>query len=102
MIVSVLILVLFVAATMKNYLLRSEIVCVWVLWLVAAVAPAEDRLPKQIEEHLAQPHFKTAQWGFLFVDLKTAEVVMERNSEKLFVPASTTKLYSTAAALDAL
>ena len=102
MIVSVLILVLFVAATMKNYLLRSEIVCVWVLWLVAAATPAEDRLPKQIEEHLAQPHFKTAQWGFLFVDLKTAEVVMERNSEKLFVPASTTKLYSTAAALDAL
>jgi D-alanyl-D-alanine carboxypeptidase/D-alanyl-D-alanine-endopeptidase (penicillin-binding protein 4) len=63
---------------------------------------AEDKLSKRIEEHLAQPHFKTAHWGFLFVDLKTGEVVLERDSQKLFVPASTTKLFSTAAALDAL
>src|SRR5881227_2284023 len=67
-----------------------------------AAGRAEDKLAKRVEEHLAQPHFKTAHWGFLFVDLKTGEVVLERNSEKLFVPASTTKLFSTAAALDAL
>src|SRR5262245_41420733 len=65
-------------------------------------ARSEDKLSKRIEEHLAQPHFKTAHWGFLFVDLKSGEVVLERNSEKLFVPASTTKIFSTAAALDAL
>src|SRR5437762_8197601 len=69
---------------------------------VAVGVRAEDKLSKRVEEHLAQPHFKTAPWGFLFVDLKTGEVVLERNSEKLFVPASTTKLFSTAAALDAL
>src|SRR5436189_252725 len=69
---------------------------------LAFAAPADDKLSKRIEEHLAQPHFKTAHWGFLFVDLKTGEVVLERNSEKLFIPASTTKLFSTAAALDAL
>jgi D-alanyl-D-alanine carboxypeptidase/D-alanyl-D-alanine-endopeptidase (penicillin-binding protein 4) len=63
---------------------------------------AEDKLAKRVDEHLALPHFKTAHWGFLFVDLTTGEVVLERNSEKLFVPASTTKLFSTAAALDAL
>ena len=66
-----------------------------------AATRAEDKLSKRIEEHLAQPHFKTAHWGFLFVDLKSGEVVLERSSEKLFVPASTTKLFSTAAALDA-
>jgi len=65
-------------------------------------SPANDKLSQRIDEHLAQAHFKTAHWGFLFVDLKTGEVVIERNSEKLFVPASTTKLFSTAAALDAL
>jgi D-alanyl-D-alanine carboxypeptidase len=63
---------------------------------------AEDNLAKRVEEHLALPHFKTAHWGMQFVDLKSGEVVLERNSEKLFVPASTTKLFSTAAALDAL
>src|SRR6267142_3265166 len=63
---------------------------------------AEDKLATRIDDFLAQPHFKTAHWGYLFVDLTTGEVVLERNTEKLFVPASTTKLFSTAAALDAL
>jgi D-alanyl-D-alanine carboxypeptidase/D-alanyl-D-alanine-endopeptidase (penicillin-binding protein 4) len=63
---------------------------------------AEDGLTKKVAELLAEPHFKTAHWGYLFVDLKTGEVVLERDPEKLFVPASTTKLFSTAAALDTL
>jgi len=63
---------------------------------------AEDKLATRIDDFLAQPHFKTAHWGYLFVDLTTGEVVLERNTEKLFVPASTTKLFSKAAALDAL
>src|SRR4051794_11617037 len=67
-----------------------------------AGATAEDKLIKRVDELLAEPHFKTAHWGMLFVDLKTGEVLLDRESQKLFVPASTTKLYSTAAALDAL
>src|SRR5262245_42682569 len=63
---------------------------------------AQDNLAKRLDEFLAQPHFNTAHFGWLFVDLKTGEVVLERSSDKLFVPASTTKLFSTAAALDAL
>jgi D-alanyl-D-alanine carboxypeptidase/D-alanyl-D-alanine-endopeptidase (penicillin-binding protein 4) len=82
-------------------LFRYSLSAVFLLLFVAA-ASAEDKLAQRIEEHLAQPHFKTAHWGFLFVDLTTGEVVVERDSAKLFVPASTTKLYSTAAALDAL
>src|SRR5262245_9417049 len=69
---------------------------------VAAQAEAEDKLARRVEELIAEPHFKTAHWGWLFVDLASGEVVMERDSEKLFIPASTTKLFSTAAALDAL
>src|SRR5438128_1328538 len=56
---------------------------------------AADSLTKKLDDLLAQPHFKTAHWGFLFVDLKTGEVVLEKNSDKLFAPASTTKLFST-------
>src|SRR5437762_9894173 len=88
-----------------RFTILNRIAVAGCLALLAALpigAAAEDQLSKRVEEHLAQPHFKTAHWGFLFVDLKTGEVVLERNSEKLFVPASTTKLFSTAAALDAL
>jgi D-alanyl-D-alanine carboxypeptidase/D-alanyl-D-alanine-endopeptidase (penicillin-binding protein 4) len=67
-----------------------------------AQSVAEDKLVKRVDELIAEPHFKTAHWGMLFVDLKTGEVLLDRESQKLFVPASTTKLYSTAAALDAL
>src|SRR6476646_3835101 len=81
--------------------LRLGLTAITVLALPLNVS-AEDKLSKRLEKHLSQPHFKTAHWGFLFVDLKTGEVVLERDSQKLFVPASTTKLFSTAAALDAL
>ena len=73
-----------------------------VLLLLGGLLAGEDKLASRVEEFLAQPHFKTAHWGYLFVDLTSGEVVLERNPEKLFVPASTTKLFSTAAALDAL
>jgi len=59
-------------------------------------------LLRKVAGLLAEPHFQTAHFGYLFVDLETGEVVLERDPEKLFVPASTTKLFSTAAALDAL
>lgn len=67
-----------------------------------AFSSADDKLAHRIDDHFAQPHFKTAHIGYRFVDLKTGEVVIERDSQKLFAPASTTKLFSTAAALDAL
>lgn len=80
----------------------SKVLAGLVLLAVGGLLAAEDKLASRVEEFLAQPHFKTAHWGYLFVDLTTGEVALERNAEKLFVPASTTKLYSTAAALDAL
>lgn len=61
-----------------------------------------DKLDERIEAFLAQPMFQQAHWGLLFVDLETGEVVLQRSEQKLFAPASVTKLFSTAAALDAL
>lgn len=60
---------------------------------------AADKLKEQVEAQLALPHFKHAHWGLLFVDLATGEKVYEHNADQLFAPASTTKLYSVAAAL---
>src|SRR5262245_21712979 len=86
---------------LKHDLPRLHLVVALIV-LTDTAGRAEDLLPAKIDAFLAQPHFKTAHWGLLFVDLKTGEVVLERNGDKLFAPASTTKLYSTAAALDAL
>jgi D-alanyl-D-alanine carboxypeptidase/D-alanyl-D-alanine-endopeptidase (penicillin-binding protein 4) len=89
---------------MKIQLVRfgNPIVSAALIVFVVAVSSAADKLGHRIDEHFAQPHFKTAHIGYRFVDLKTGELVIERDSEKLFAPASTTKLFSTAAALDAL
>ena len=69
-------------------------------WCVPA--GAEDALTRRIGELTGQPRFQHAHWGILFVDLKTGEVLHEHNGDKLFAPASTTKLYSVATALDDL
>jgi D-alanyl-D-alanine carboxypeptidase/D-alanyl-D-alanine-endopeptidase (penicillin-binding protein 4) len=61
-----------------------------------------ERLQSQIAEIIQAPEFKQAHWGILVVDLAGGETVYELNADRLFAPASVTKLYSTAAALDAL
>ena len=43
-----------------------------------------------------------AHWGMLVVDLATGRPVFERNPDQLFCPASVTKLFTTAAALNEL
>jgi serine-type D-Ala-D-Ala carboxypeptidase/endopeptidase (penicillin-binding protein 4) len=59
-------------------------------------------LAGKIEELMRRPEYKQARWGILIVDSKTGDKVYEHQADQLFVPASTTKLYSCAAALMAL
>lgn len=73
-----------------------------VLWAGCSAAAANDGLAEKIHAEIAQPHYRHAHWGLLFVDLKSGETVYSHNPDKLFAPASVTKLFSTAAALDAL
>ena len=54
---------------------------------------------RRIEGVLATPGFQLGHWGILVVDRKTGQTVYERNADLLFLPASVTKLFSTAAAL---
>jgi D-alanyl-D-alanine carboxypeptidase/D-alanyl-D-alanine-endopeptidase (penicillin-binding protein 4) len=63
--------------------------------------PAEEPLAKRIEAVTRGPDYKQAHWGLLVADAETGTVVYEQNSDRLFTPASTTKLYTTAAALAA-
>ncbi|MEM6326085.1 MAG: D-alanyl-D-alanine carboxypeptidase/D-alanyl-D-alanine-endopeptidase [Bacteroidota bacterium] len=59
-----------------------------------------DRLRALVEEIVADPDLPTAFWGIHIADLTTGEVVLARNEDKLFLPASAMKLLTTATALD--
>ncbi|MBS0264667.1 MAG: D-alanyl-D-alanine carboxypeptidase/D-alanyl-D-alanine-endopeptidase [Planctomycetes bacterium] len=63
---------------------------------------AGDPLNPEISRVIESGDFKTAQWGILVVDLASGQTVFELNADRLFAPASVTKLFSTAAALDTL
>jgi len=61
---------------------------------VAATAQAQtpDSLDARIQKVVARPEFAHSNFGIEFYDLETGKVIYALNAEKLFVPASTTKL----------
>ncbi len=61
------------------------------------LSEVEDAIDKLIEQ--TAPH---AHVGICVTSLKTGEIIMQRNADKLFVPASNTKLFTAAAALSLL
>jgi D-alanyl-D-alanine carboxypeptidase/D-alanyl-D-alanine-endopeptidase (penicillin-binding protein 4) len=63
---------------------------------------AADDLAERIDAVINGPHYQQARWGVLVVDAETGKTVYARDPDRLFIPASTTKLYSCAAALVAL
>lgn len=70
---------------------------------LAAQQPAEPPpIPAVIEGILAQPAAERTLWGILVRDLESGDTVYARNQDKLFLPASNAKLFSTALALSRL
>ena len=82
--------------------LRSLILC---LLVGAALDAPGQEIPQRsevgsvIDELLARPAAQRTLWGVLVRDLETGETVYTRNKDKLFIPASNAKLFSTALAL---
>lgn len=64
--------------------------------------PAAASLATRIDAYVAQVRFRHARWGIEVVDLASGRTVYAHNAEKLFVPASNTKLYTAALALSEL
>ena len=67
-------------------------------------SPAAARKPpvplkKQIESVLAEPELARGFWGIEIASEKSGKVIFSFNADKLFTPASNTKLFTTAAAL---
>lgn len=84
-----------------NYLL-------WTACLLAAILPtlpflqaSEKGIPEEMQKIMNQAKYDHSIWGIYVKDLETDEVLFDLNSEKLFSPASTTKLFSVAALLNA-
>src|SRR5262249_43070703 len=82
---------------MRRFLLPIALVIAGPFFVSAA-----DPLAQRIEEIITRPDYKHARWGLLVLDAKTGEVIYERNPDQMFIPASTTKIYTCAAALAAL
>ena len=68
-----------------------------------AAEKTKDKLPKsareRIERILNQPDIARGFWGIEAVSLSTGKTLFTYNGDKLFTPASNTKLFTTAAAL---
>ena len=58
----------------------------------SARSQSADTLAARIQKVMARPEFVHASFGIEFVSLDTGKVVYALNADKLFVPASTTKL----------
>lgn len=68
--------------------------------LAAPVKPSADRpLQDRIARVLGAPDLVRGFWGIEVVSLSTGKTLYSQNADKLFTPASNTKLFTTAAAL---
>jgi len=64
-------------------------------------ASAQSPLPASVQAIMAAPRYGISRWFLFVADRATGEVLYSLNGDDLVLPASTTKLWSTAAALDA-
>ena len=79
----------------RNSLLRASTLLLLTANLArigAAQTPAPDSLAVRIDRVITRPEFRHANFGIEFYSLETGKVVYALNADKLFVPASTTKL----------
>ena len=64
--------------------------------------PKDVELANKVEETIEKSPFKNARWGVFVVSLKDGRVLVAKDAQKLFNPASAQKLFTTAVALDKL
>jgi len=93
-------------STARRTLLRAAAGGALAAVTAAAVAPrrkalAQSPLPAQARAIMDGPKYSIARWFLYFADRTTGEVLYTLNEDDLILPGSTTKLWTTAAALDA-
>src|SRR5450631_760633 len=73
--------------------------CLCLVLAVPLHAAPRRSVATRIDAILAETDLVRGFWGIEVVSLSTGKVLYEHNSDKLFTPASNTKLFTTAAAL---
>lgn len=86
---------------MKHYLTIFKKIFYCLLFSYCSAVFAEPPTPAMLKV-MQQPRYSNAQWWMLVKDLDTGKILYELNSDHLLMPASTTKLFSTATALNTL
>ncbi len=90
--------------------IKVRILCV-IWWVMAAFSASAQQtngpatltaLQQKLTEVVSQPNYAAAFWGVKVVSLDSGKTLFEHNPEKLFSPASNSKLYTVALALDRL
>ena len=66
------------------------------------VAHTLDELRAQLTSHVEQPRFSGALWGVKIVSLDSGKIIFEHHADRLMSPASNSKMYPSALALDRL
>src|SRR5882762_9814051 len=64
--------------------------------------PADVELARQIDRAIDESDQTRARWGVFVMSMKDGRVLVSRNGDRLFTPASNMKIYTTAVALDLL
>src|SRR6266850_1380287 len=78
----------------RGLVFRSFLVSLFLSCLPASLARAqsESSLSQRIQKVISRPEFAHANFGIEFYSLDTGKIVYALNADKLFVPASTTKI----------
>src|SRR5438477_7736915 len=74
-------------------------VCAFLASGAQAASHKHANLRKQVEKILEQPDLGRGFWGLEITSVTTGKVLCSINADKMFTPASNTKLFTTAAAL---
>jgi PBP4 family serine-type D-alanyl-D-alanine carboxypeptidase len=67
-------------------------VMLFLLFSSRTLSQNTDSLESRLQKIMARPEFANSNFGIEFLDLDTGKVLYSLNADKLFVPASTTKL----------
>jgi D-alanyl-D-alanine carboxypeptidase/D-alanyl-D-alanine-endopeptidase (penicillin-binding protein 4) len=82
---------------------RARSISLIVFCLLAGIqlqaASSKKALEKRVGAILSQPDLARGFWGIEVVSLQNGKMLYSQNADKLFTPASNTKLFTTAAAL---
>jgi len=81
--------------------LRSIAFVSLLVWLCSlpATAAQHNELARRVDDILARPDVARGFWGIEVEELDSGRIVYSHDAERLFTPASNTKLFTTAAAL---